>query len=1007
MPKGTVPTTRSPASPSLWRRIALCAVVLLIGRPAAIAQPTDLGIDRIDGRTFQGLELPENVLPGGARFRADKAYAWDEGTTRRLALSGDTVITVGIHTFRARSAVVWMEPTIINGAQAHKLAIYFDRVFDPSGGAGVGLSADRILITGVIAGGRTLATDSLDYGRPDSPLLAQAERRLAQHLTTIASQGRTRVDPFSGEVVEQSPALTLDAVNQGEVITPRRGVLSIAAPTRALITGADENAVVLTDGVILEFNDIETGQTLQISAESAVAFLEPDAGNADPFNLTAGDLTGVYFEKGVIATNGRYTLRGPRMHYDLATDRAVVLDAVFWTYDEKRGLPLYVRADAIRQTTTNEWNAVNARVANSAFFEPQFSLGATDVTIRRDALADGSSRLTADAQAVQFRTGNAALVGLPRQRGEIKAGPLREVRFETEDGDPIVRTRWDAASMLGLDLPVWLDAELLLDGYLARGPGFGAELAWAKPDARGDFFASTIFDNGTDVLPSGDRLDHNDQWRGVVLGEHQQRLGDGWRLSAELAWISDPTYLDAFYDNLARTHREFINSIALSRTTSNSLLTVEARAPLTDFAPNHDLLQSQGFQLQKLPELSHSLVNQDLFSGAIKLDSEISLTSMAMRFTEDSARNLGFKKTPDALAALGITPAMSPADRLRAAGFDEDTVNRFDIRQELSAPLSFGALNVTPFLVGRFTAYDTDFAGFRTTANDDEHRLWGAAGLRVATSLMHVDEFAQSRILDIHRLRHIIEPSATFWASDTSINRDELPLYEHDVEGINSGKAYRIGVRNTWQTQRGGPGNRRSVDWLMLNTDLVHASDHDLFTEPVGRWYEARPENSNLGKFIAAALVMQLTGAVALTGSAVYDLDDDAFATSSGGVLLDHGFGFSSFGEVRTIDFLDSTILHAGAVYELTRVYALEGRFVYDLDRTELDRIGATIQRRFPQWTLEVGADYDDIRNATSLSIRVQPVGIGGEDRARILRRDLSITGERLAPDLPARRTLN
>ncbi|MCB9848974.1 MAG: LPS assembly protein LptD [Phycisphaeraceae bacterium] len=989
------------------RGVTTSLVALLGFALPGVAQPADLALERIDGRTFQGLELPENVLPGGARFRADKAYAWDEGTTRRLLLSGDTVISVGIHTFRARRAVVWMEPTIINGAQAHKLAIYFDDVFDPGSDAGVGLSADRILITGVITGGRTLATDSLDLGRPDTPFLTQAERRLAQHLTTIAGEGRTRVDPFSGAIVETSPALTLAPAEQGEIIVPRRGVLSLAAPTRALVRGDGEDAVVLTDGVILQYNEIDSGQTLQITAQSAVAFLKPDADSADPFNLAASDLTGVYFEKDVVATNGRYTLRGPRMHYDLATDRAVVLDAVFWTYDEQRGLPLYVRADAIRQTSSKEWTAHNARVANSAFFEPQFSLGATEVTIRRDQRADGSSMLTADAKAVQFRSGGAPLVSLPRQRGEIRSGPLREVRFETEDGDPIVRTRWDAASLLGMDLPPWLDAELLLDAYIDRGPGVGADLSWSKPNARGGVTANTVFDNGTDILPSGDRIKHDNDWRGLVLADHQQDLGDGWRLAAELAWISDPTYLDAFRDNIARTHREFTNAIALSKAQNNSLLLIEARAPLTDFAPNHDLLQSQGFQLQKLPELSHALVNQDLLSGFLKLDSEITLTSMSLRFTEESARNLGFKRTEEALAALGIAPNQSPADRLRAAGYDEDTVNRFDIREEISAPLSFGALNVTPFLVGRFTAYDTDFSNFRATGNDDQHRLWGAAGLRLATTLMHVDEFAESRLFDIHRLRHVVEPSATFWASDTSLNRDELPLYEHDVEGINSGKAYRLGLRNTWQTQRGGPGHWRSVDWLTLNTDFVQSKDHDLFTEPVGRWYETRPENSNLGKYIAADLVMQLTGAVAVTGSAVYDLDDDVFSTSAVGVVLDHGFGFSSFGEVRTVDFLDSTLLHAGAVYELTKVYALEGRLVYDLDRTELDRIGATIQRRFPQWTLDIGADYDDIRQSTSLSFRVQPVGVGGEDRARVLRRDLSITGERLAPDLPARRSLN
>jgi len=986
--------------------VAIGALAIALASPA-IAQVSDLGIHRIDGRTFEGLELPENPQPGGVSFRADKAYAWEEGATRRLALRGDTVITVGIHTFRAQQAIVWMEPTIIDGAQAHKLAIYFDQVFDPAGDAEVGLSAERILITGVVRGSRSLETDSLDRGRPDSPFLEQAERRFAQHLTAIASEGRTRIDPFSGEVVEASPALVLDPVEQGEVIIPDRGVLSLAAPTRALITGETENAVVLTDGVILEFNDIETGETLQINAQSAVAFLKPDAEGADPFNLAASDLTGVYFEKNVVATNGRYTLRGPRMHYDLATDRAVVLDAVFWTYDEKRGLPLYVRADAIRQTATNEWSAENARVANSAFFEPQFSLGATEVTIERDIRDDGSSRISADARSVNLRSGGAPILGLPRQRGEIDAGPLREVRVETEDGDPIVRTRWDAASLLGFDQPSWLDSQILLDGYFDRGPAGGLELDWNKPNARGNFYGYTIYDNGTDILPSGDRQDRDDDWRGIVLADHRQELEDGWLFSAELAWISDPTFLGAFDDNLARTHREFTNSVALSKAENNSLLVLEARAPFTDFAPNYDILQSQGFQLQKLPEVTHSLVNQDLFSGALKLDSEITLTSMAMRFTEDSAEDLGFEKTQDALAALGIAPAMSPADRLSAAGFNENTVNRLDTRQEISAPLSFGALNVTPFAVGRFTAYDTDFGGFRTTNNDDEYRLWGAVGLRVATSLVHVDEFAESRFFDIHRLRHIIEPSATFWASDTSINRDELPLYEHDVEGINEGAAYRLGLKNTWQTKRGGPGAWRSVDWLVINTDFVHTEDYEDYTEPVGRWYEARPENSNLGKYIAADLVMQLTGAVALTGSAVYDFNNDVLATASGGVLLDHGFGFSSYAEIRDIDFLDSTLLHAGAIYELTRVYALEGRIAYDIENDDLNRFGVTVQRRFPQWTLEVGADIDDIRDATALSIQIQPVGVSGEDRARILRRDLTITGERLSPDLPARRSLN
>jgi hypothetical protein len=92
---------------------------------------------------------------------------------------------------------------------------------------------------------------------------------------------------------------------------------------------------------------------------------------------------GPLIEGDVVASDGRYTLRGPRIYYDLQANRALVIDAVFWTYDEQRRLPLYVRADSIRQRSAGEFFAENARLSTTAFFEPDFTIGASTVTISR------------------------------------------------------------------------------------------------------------------------------------------------------------------------------------------------------------------------------------------------------------------------------------------------------------------------------------------------------------------------------------------------------------------------------------------------------------------------------------------------------------------------------------------------------------------------------------------------------------------------------------------------
>ncbi len=73
---------------------------------------------------------------------------------------------------------------------------------------------------------------------------------------------------------------------------------------------------------------------------------------------------------------------------------------------------------------------------------------------------------------------------------------------------------------------------------------------------------------------------------------------------------------------------------------------------------------------------------------------------------------------------------------------------------------------------------------------------------------------------------------------------------------------------------------------------------------------------------------------------------------------------------------------------KLTRKYAVEIFGTWNLDRDEFQTVGSRIERRFPQWTLDVGLDYDNIDDSVSLGVSVRPVGLASETRTRVFTQD-------------------
>ncbi|HZW09482.1 MAG TPA: hypothetical protein VFF69_06220 [Phycisphaerales bacterium] len=988
-------------------------------RPPAV-DPIDIA-----GRSFSGLRLPLAPVAGDVAFEANHAWVWveDDGTGRvqRLLLEGDVRVTLAHSHFDARRAVIWLQrlPGEPGDAPTHQVFAYFDEVGSIGADAGTALQAERLSVDGVVMspGPVRLAVDLAEQGRPNDAFVREAEREFARYLRELAT-GETialeEVPIAEGPPAEPGaagvaggyppPALEEDLLleppvvaDAGEEIFASEGIITFDPGQIALVTGESGRSLLLTEGVKVLYRDTRSDRTLQMEAQRAVVYLS-EGTVADLGQFRTQDVQGLYLEGDVIVTDGKYTLRGPRVFYDVARDRALIVDSVFWTYDQRAGMPLYVRAEALRQESHNQFVAKKATVSNTRFARPHMSIGVNSITVRRYTRTDGTTGNMVDAGGVVLRGGRAPLLPWPRWVGDPQRFPLRDLRVESSSRTgPAWKTTWDFYTLLGRERPEWLDTtELLVDYYNERGFALGTNVGWQNEQAKGGVFAYLLFhDTGEDVMSSGRKIDLDGETRGIVLAENRWRLNSLWTLTTEGAYLSDERLAESLFEELARERRELTTRARLDRTDSNSQLALEAKGNLNDFIANEYLLESRGYSVSKLPELSYVRVADDLapnlWPGVFTLNSEYRVGRLGLEFHEPTAAELGFPTDRLADLAFGIDPNDSVGDALRARGLDESGVVRADMRHEVSTVLKAGPLRINPFVVGRATAYDTDFEGY-SPAEDDNARLWGAAGVRLSTTLQRVDNSVESDLFDLHRVRHIIEPGVTVWHAGSTVDRVDLPVYDDAVESLAEGTIVRVGIDQTWQTKRGGPGRWRSVDVLKLRTEYVWSSGDVDREYPIGHWFEDRPELSSPGEFIDAELLWQVSDPVGIAGRIIYDVEETHQPEySTLGVIIDHDERLrSSFGQ-RFVNALDSTLLFYNLNYELTEKYRATAEITYDSTVDDFDRVSFTLRRDYPNITVGIGYSYNFIADEASIGFILSPRGLGGglgvrtgEERSRI-----------------------
>lgn len=794
----------------------------------------------------------------------------------------------------------------------------------------------------------------------------------------------------------------------------KSGRLTFAAGHISIVQGNADNGqpaepmIIISDGLTLLYNDAGTNRLLQAKAQRGVVFLAPGTGTAS-VDFGAEQVLGVYLEGDVTISDGDMNLRAREVYYDIASNRAVMLDATFWFVEQSRNLPLYIRAKEIRQESTRQFKAKDVRFSNTAFLNPELSVGVSTATLeRRDKVVttdevqpDGTPKETREtyshlvADNVTLRVNDVPFFWWPTYSGDPASPLIRDIRVESRSGSGLAgRVRWNATNLLGLSRIDGLNVDLQTDYYLERGIALGGRGAWeTRRHIGGAFVYGLLNDEGEDVLKTGERLERDGEFRGIVMAEDRFRVNDLWTVLTEGAYISDETFVDAFFEQAGETRREFASRLRAERTQDSTQLTIEAKGTFNDFTANEWLLESQGYAVNKLPEVKYTRLADDLLPGApgmLTYFSEYRASRIALAFDEIAMQDRGFVNSFQSQRVFGVDPSQSAGDLLRSAGLDESAVTRLDTRHEFVSTFDVDNLRLMPFVVGRLTLYDNEFRGYSATPDgNDELRTWAGAGVRASTTIERIHDAVDSRFLDVHRLRHIIQPNITVWGAGTNVEGGDLPVYDSDVEALSDGAAVRLGLSQTLLTKRGDVAQWHDTTLLQLNTDFVFSTDDTDPTTPIGRFFDARPERSALGNYFVGDAAYRLTDATSLTGSMIFDFDTHQPDVTTAGILFQHEPGFSALAETRFLNAQDSSILALVGSFEISDKYSVVVSPNYSMNEGEFQSVYARVNRRFASLLAALSINYNNISGETSFGFVIQPYGARGAGGVEGLGSDL------------------
>ncbi len=917
------------------------------------------------------------------QINAHIASTWTQGNTSVIQLTGPVTIQLDNASLSADEAVIWLTPepgTVIPHQQATIALIGHARLKQ----TGITRTGDELLVTTVARDGISLMadqrlaqdlTDTLLYRRGLALRRTGAPPPPPAHTAAPPPPPATRPHPATAPAPASRPAPPV--------------TLRFGGTLQQTQTPQGKVAVVI-DGGILLLQKRPDGDFLELRADRVVLFTTLDSlreAGAARIQRLQDAIAAVYLEGDVRieytphdTTRGPQRLQADRVYYDLANDRAILTDAVVHSVEPTLQIPIILRAQNVRQLDVGQYNAHKAQLTTSAFATPTYSLAASDIYVRQSDTGDPrlGTRTTFTAHDATFNVLDLPIFYFPLVGGSVteQGFPLRQAAITNSSRFGLgVETTWGVLEALGLAKPRGFDLAGHLDYFGDRGPALGLDgkynggfITQTTKDPwnfQGGFHTYFVHDTGFDDLGRG-RADPDRTIRGQFLWEHQHFFPDDWQMQLRAGYVTDPTFLEEWFPNQFDNGLPHDLSFYVKRQHDTEATTFLLNAQPRDFVTTADALQEQ-FEVEHLPEFGYHRIGDSFADDNFTL------------FSDNTLSRLRFHTSNVPLTAQGFPPGLTPGlPSLGTTGVTDSAVYRANLRQEINYPASLGPIRLVPYIEGIYTGYtDAPNGGW-------QNRLYSGVGLRATTAFWKVDDSAQSDLLDIHRLRHVIEPELNLFTSGTTVERSDVFVFDEPTDAISDISAMQLALHQRWQTKRGGPGRWRSVDWITWNlqANLFANQPPDALLEPLGfrgLYFPTLPETSIPRNSLNTDATWRISDTTALLGDVQYNLDESDLATAAIGLAVRRDPRLSYYLGTRYINQLNSNIATFAVDYQLTKKYTLAFSQSFDFSQQDNVASSITMTRKFDRFFVAVRVYHNSTDDTSGITFNLIPEGLPGQ----------------------------
>lgn len=961
--------------------------------------------------------LPPGISDFDLELFGKLAYTWrgDDGWEVAEVL-GDFSARMGEYKLSSRDAVIWFRHAKWQDRPYLDVQLFLWQDAEIIQPAGTVETGPALFVTLRTFGKLLLNADGrADESDADADFYSEASRVRALTAATPPPAADASDVPVSVAPDEQQ----LRALR---VIKPPKLVQFNVSPTDGQIiyeTIGDQAVVIaMNDVVVTQGAPSQSGEFLELRADAAVIYLNRDqvggtlpgmiggekersrettkpvergpAGGApiiggekkdsdrDDERAAAQWAEAVYLEGDVLLTRGHRMIRATKLYYDLKEDKALILDVVTRAVEPQRGLPIYVRADEARQLSATQYEARHAQITTSEFHTPHVAIGADRVILTdrtpRDAAGD-----VIGVQAGTYKAYHTTLnlEGLPIAYWPFSAGDFSQDRMAFRNAKigyngalgTTIETRWYLFNLLGLEPPQGYDATLLMDYFTDRGPATGIDMDYEQENHYGLLRSYYLHDDGRDKF-GGERgtitPDHDN--RGRITWRHRQFLPKDWELTLEASYLSDDNFLEAWERSEFENGKDQETLLYLVKRQDNWQFSTLANWRINEFQT----------QTEHLPDNVFSLIGEPLGEVAT-LYSES--RAGVVRYRPDDRRAFNGQNRWDNTGETG-------------------SVLRADSREELQFPLpELGPLKLTPYVAGRASAYDDGPSGWDDDAGSGGFgRVFGSYGLKGNTVFSKADDTIESEFLNLHRMRHIVKPDFAVWNAHANRNPYEMTPFDSGIEDIDDFYGGVTGLRQKFQTQRGGPGRWRTVDWIVFDVEagffgnkeksqevsnVVYKKNRPIeaYRPPMqtnrshGDYIASRPEDSISSSFLATNFQYRLSDSTMLIHDSVYDWNRGNMGTNNITLAVERLPRLSYFVGWRYIHDTDSNLLALGGNYKLSEKHTVAVRELYDIDEGRNYSTELIYIRRWPRWHTAIALDWDRAVDNYGVNFSVWPEG--------------------------------